>query len=367
VVLLAALGVAGPALGEDARAEQAALQAQLAARRATQALLESESASVLETLEFAETMARLSAARLAASERELKALERRLSLAEVLEELARQAVREQLAALGPRLRLMDRRLRRRPLDVLLSAEDFSALVWRTRAMGALLAQDIAALERLERARRFQARAAEELASLRTSVQARLSALAAHRARAAEQRAALVDLLTLVQAQARDARRLVKEMERAERELAAYVAELEAAPETSGFGALKGKLPLPTAGRVEVGFGKVVNPRFQTVTMHKGVDIRAAAGTPVRAVAEGTVVHAGWMRGYGNLLIVDHGGGYHSLMAHLETLGRTVGERVAAGDEVGTVGDTASLKGAYLYFEIRRRGEAVDPVDWLRPE
>jgi septal ring factor EnvC (AmiA/AmiB activator) len=116
--------------------------------------------------------------------------------------------------------------------------------------------------------------------------------------------------------------------------------------------------------VEVGFGKVVNPLFNTVTVQKGLDIRAPEGAPVRAVAAGTVVYAGWLRGYGNLLILDHGGGYHSLMAHLATLGPAPGAEVQAGEEVGTVGDTGSLKGAYLYFEIRKSGQAVDPGPWL---
>jgi septal ring factor EnvC (AmiA/AmiB activator) len=120
------------------------------------------------------------------------------------------------------------------------------------------------------------------------------------------------------------------------------------------------------GVLEAGFGKVVNPRFNTVTIRKGVDIRAPEGTPVKAVAEGTVAYAGWLRGYGNLLILDHGGGYHTLMGHLASMAPAVGASVAAGEVVGEVGDTGSLKGAYLYFELRRGGQAVDPVPWLQP-
>lgn len=354
-----------PADAQDARAERAEVQAQLAAQRTAAALLEAEKGGVLAALEFAERMVRLSQARVRTAERELRALERREAQAVALERVAQAALRQQLEALGPRLRLMDRRLRRRPLDVLLSAESFSALVWRARAMGALLAQDLEALRRVERARGYQAQATAELAGLRATVTAQLEALKTQRVREQEQRAVLVDLLNLVQAEGRDARRLIAELERSERALARYVAELEAGPETSGFGALKGQLPMPTPGRIEVGFGKVVNPRFNTVTVQKGVDIRSGAGAPVHAVADGTVVHAGWLSGYGNLLILDHGGGYHTLMAHLDTLDRDVGVAVRAGEQVATVGDTGSLKGAYLYFEVRKRGEALDPTEWLR--
>jgi septal ring factor EnvC (AmiA/AmiB activator) len=117
----------------------------------------------------------------------------------------------------------------------------------------------------------------------------------------------------------------------------------------------------------VGFGKVVNPRFNTVTVQKGLDLRAAAGTQVVSVGEGAVAFAGWLKGYGNLVIVDHGSGYHSLYAHLGELSVEVGNEVQEGEALGSVGDTGSLKGAYLYFEIRKQGQAVDPLPWLKAE
>ena len=98
---------------------------------------------------------------------------------------------------------------------------------------------------------------------------------------------------------------------------------------------------------------------------KGLFIRAPQGQPVRAIAGGQVVYAEWMRGFGNLLIVDHGNRYHSLMAHLDSFSRTVGDVVQVGEELGRVGDTGSVKGPYLYFEIRRSGEAMDPAAWVR--
>jgi septal ring factor EnvC (AmiA/AmiB activator) len=133
---------------------------------------------------------------------------------------------------------------------------------------------------------------------------------------------------------------------------------------SGFAGRKGKLTAPADGPVSVGFGKVVNPKFNTVTIQNGVDIEAPAGAPVHAVAPGRVVHAGWFKGYGNLIIVDHGGGYHTLVAHLATMRTAMGEDVEAGEVLGTVGDSGSLKGPYLYFELREKGKPVDPRPWL---
>jgi septal ring factor EnvC (AmiA/AmiB activator) len=85
---------------------------------------------------------------------------------------------------------------------------------------------------------------------------------------------------------------------------------------------------------------------------------------VQAVWDGKVVHAGWFKGFGNLLIIDHGENLYSLMAHLDQLEKAVGDQVHGGDEVGTVGDSGSLKGAYLYFELRDGQKPLNPERWL---
>jgi murein DD-endopeptidase MepM/ murein hydrolase activator NlpD len=158
--------------------------------------------------------------------------------------------------------------------------------------------------------------------------------------------------------------VIEELARAQAELEATIHALPRG-ERRGFAGLRGRLPPPVArGVVEVPFGKMVNPRFNTVTFQRGQDVRAPEGTEVIAVADGRVVHAGWFGGYGNLVIVDHGEGYHSLYAHLAATARGVGDEVRQGAIIGLVGDTGSLKGPYLYFEIRENGKPVDPRDWL---
>ena len=165
-------------------------------------------------------------------------------------------------------------------------------------------------------------------------------------------------------------RAAAEADAQSRKLAEFIEALPpsrsgSAPYT-GFAALRGRLPRPAGSRIDVGFGKVVDPRFRTVTVQKGVDIAARRGEEVLAVAPGRVVHAGWFKGYGNLVIVDHGEGFHTLVAHLASMTAAAGEDVEAGAILGTVGDTGSLKGAYLYFEIREHGKPLDPKAWLVP-
>jgi septal ring factor EnvC (AmiA/AmiB activator) len=128
---------------------------------------------------------------------------------------------------------------------------------------------------------------------------------------------------------------------------------------------RGLLDWPAEGPVSAGFGTVVHPRFRTRIPHPGLDIEAPAGAPIRSVFDGRVVFASWMRGYGLTSIIDHGGGLLSIYAHGAALLVEPGEEVLRGQQIGMVGETGSLRGPYLYFELRDGGEAVDPLGWLR--
>jgi septal ring factor EnvC (AmiA/AmiB activator) len=127
-----------------------------------------------------------------------------------------------------------------------------------------------------------------------------------------------------------------------------------------FASLKGKLRLPVAGELGNHYGE---QREEAGSTWKGLFIRAVTGETVHAVADGLVVYADWLRGFGNLLILDHGGGYMSLYAYNEGLLRRVGEKVRAGDPVANVGASGSSAVSGLYFELRRDGKPFDPLKW----
>jgi murein hydrolase activator len=127
-------------------------------------------------------------------------------------------------------------------------------------------------------------------------------------------------------------------------------------------AFKGSLPWPVAGRIRVPFGRRKHPRFDTYTMENGIEIDAAEGAPVSAVHEGTVAFADRFRGYGLMVVLDHGGKHHTLYAHLNDLRVQAGQKVAAGDVLGAVGN--GLEGPGLYFAVRFQGRPEDPSEWL---
>jgi murein hydrolase activator len=124
------------------------------------------------------------------------------------------------------------------------------------------------------------------------------------------------------------------------------------------------LPWPTRGRVITRFGRTKHPRFNTYILHKGIDIAGAMGQNVTSVAQGEVLFAEWFEGYGRMVILDHGAGYNSVYAHLQKILVSEGQAVQSGQVIGELGDSGTWKGPALYFEIRRRGEALNPLDWL---
>lgn len=128
-----------------------------------------------------------------------------------------------------------------------------------------------------------------------------------------------------------------------------------------FEQLKGKLTLPVVGKVINKFG---NARPDSTVLWRGLILRAASGQPVKSVAAGRVVFADWLRGFGNLLIVDHGKGYMSLYGNNETLYKQVGDMLRGGDTVAAVGNSGGNEDYGVYFELRHRGEPLDPIKWI---
>lgn len=208
-----------------------------------------------------------------------------------------------------------------------------------------------AAERL-RSALAQARAAErQLAATRERLEA-----ARQRLRA--QRDARRDALARLEALERDHGRALARLREREQALEEVLARLASGDgEDRGLAGLEGRLPWPVHGRTE---------RPPRGSQRHGVLIRAPAGTPVAAVAAGRVVFARWLRSFGLLLIIDHGDGYLSLYGHNQRLLKAVGDRVAAGETIATVGDSGGQPRPALYLELRHGTAAVDPFAWLAP-
>lgn len=165
--------------------------------------------------------------------------------------------------------------------------------------------------------------------------------------------------------------VVKELEEASAELTALIGTLKAQTAQAGtegigrgFEAMRGKLMMPVEGRIVSGYGSVKHPKFGTQTFNNGIIIEATVGAPVRSVYDGVVIYIGWLKGYGQVMVIDNGGGFYTLFAYLSKTLKGLKEPVKKGDEVALAGESGTQLPSGLYFEIRQKGVPRDPVPWF---
>lgn len=159
-------------------------------------------------------------------------------------------------------------------------------------------------------------------------------------------------------------RSISDLEEQSRRLEDLIADLVKAsrPSGHGFAQQKGRLLWPAVGDIVEGFGRHKHPRFDTYVDRKGIELRVAASEPIRAVADGQVAYADRLKGYGVVVIVDHGEQYLSLYAHAAALRVRTGETVTAGQALGTA--RADKGDDRIYFELRHGEDPLDPLQWL---
>lgn len=297
------------------------------------------------------------------AELEVERTRKAAALLTVEEQLAeaREALGEARETLRLRLRALTRLDPLAWRRVLFSAARPTDYLRRRGLLRAVLRADAALEERVTRQETL-------LAAVQRAHTEAVQAVAATEAALGQRRDALED--------ERAVRHALLGMVRGERRLAEQLAEarrsrLDAVPLTvtpdrrSGIAADKGRLQAPVAGRIAVGYGPVEEPESGTRTFNSGLIFDAPYGAPVRAVHEGRVVYSGWYKGFGNLVIVDHGDEVHTLYGHLSAIRRARGEDVPEGAVIGAVGDAGSLRGPQLYFEMRIDRRPIDPAPWLR--
>lgn len=300
-------------------------------------------------------------------------------------ELSTRRLADRQAGFARRLRDIYKRGRRlQGLQGLLSADSFTGLLRRSRYLAAVARQDREDCEAILRDRdavgatRAGLSAQQEaFESVRREKEAQVRALSAQ----VEARKRLLgevrrSVKTYKAAEAQFAR----ERERSEDALRRLIAEAEegrarrreargsaSVPQTDSgvFSGLRGRLRWPVRGPVVGRFGRIQDPALKTWTFNRGIEIEAAEGTTVQAVAAGQVEAVDWFRGYGWFALVGHGDGYYTLYAHLSEVSVRVGNRVEAGEAIALSGDTGTLDPqATLHFEVLKGSDPEDPTAWL---
>lgn len=136
-------------------------------------------------------------------------------------------------------------------------------------------------------------------------------------------------------------------------------------EKDRFTYYKGKMAMPANGNIISFFGNQLDPEFNTVIFNSGIEFDLPEATDIKAIFNGKVIYADWFKGYGKVIIIDHGEGYYSLSAHASKLFKKTGETAVRGEAIGLVGGTDSVADSNLYFEIRHKGKTIDPLKWLK--
>lgn len=264
------------------------------------------------------------------------------------------------------------------VEILFSAASLGELVSQLQYSDAIVRHDRAIADEVERARvairtaraqtaqtrAEQARATAELAAQTLERRQALDELVARRDELVGAQTDREDLLAGIHVEREEAEEDLEALEDASAELERRLRSARSSSggsgvASSGSGAAPSSgLAWPVSGPITSGFG------MRWGRLHAGVDIGVGFGTPIRAAASGTVVYAGWLGGYGNLVVVDHGAGLSTAYAHQQAIYVSTGQRVSQGETLGEVGSTGNSTGPHLHFEVRVNGSAVDPLGYL---
>jgi murein DD-endopeptidase MepM/ murein hydrolase activator NlpD len=383
--LALAFAFAAPAAGQDIVDEKAAVDARIADLRAEieaakdkEGVLTSQLSELVAELEAAQSAVREAEDSLDRLETELATEQARLERLTALLRVQTHRLHVLQAEYERAVQILEARVRaiyiEEPpdiLSVLVSADSFGELIDNYEFVSRIGLQDQRIAAQVEAAK--QKAAAKRRATARTQrlAAATVSVISARTEEArfvrnelAASRDTLAAARRLKRSALVDARETRAEYLEEVDALAAQSATLAAAIRDAQAGSIGTGVPSaagfiwPVNGVVVSGYG------WRWGRMHEGIDISASSGTPIWAAAAGTVIYAGWLGGYGNLVVVDHGNGLSTAYAHASAILVGVGQQVAQGETVSLVGSTGNSSGPHLHFEVRVNGAAVDPLLYL---
>lgn len=379
-VLLLALWLGGaPVFGADKAADKKELQRikrEMREKKEELKRADRKEHSILSELETIDRKIQAGSVELADQQQRLRGSE--TALREVEERNA--AINQELVALkqrySRRLRALYKMSRGGYAAALLSPDGPGQTLKRTRYLGMIAGRDQAVMREygsaLTRLAALQAELAEkknELLARQRAVEAKKAELEGRRRKKAVILAGVRQEKGLYEQSLRELEEasaglwaMIKKAEQEKRASKAIVPASRQGHETADRD--RPRLPWPIEGNVLTRFGMQRHPQFGTMVYRRGIEIQTHERGPVRAVRDGRVAYADWYKGYGKLMILDHGSGFYTLYGNLSRLDLNKGDLVVKGQILGMVGETDGRNGLKLYFEIRRNGEAQDPLAWL---
>lgn len=336
------------------------IKKEISATRKKEKEISGKETSILETLTALETDLYKKKKELKQMEGQLAQIKERLKQTKDQISMLNRGLERSRTELHHRLAALYKMGRTPPETILLTSQSFPDLLKIDRYFRAILDSDARLIETYQHQVALKERYQEELTNDRAQWEKSILEVEKKKAEIENIRREKQTLLKSIQSQKVVYQKLIKELEERASNLQALVQKLEREKSLLSHGTskpenFKGRLPPPVQGRVI----SLFKERGQN-----GIEIQAEMGAEVKAVLPGKVVFADWFKGFGNLVVIDHGDQIFTVSGYCSQLLKKAGEVVAQGDAVALVGTAGALKGPSLYFEIRHQGRAQDPTDWI---
>lgn len=338
--------------------------------------LQKKESGYLETLHKIEKLLRDTEKELQAIEKDLELAQKEIELGEDKLILEKQILKERTKLLENRLREIYKRRLTGYLEILFNSESFSDFLTRFRYMKNILSLDAEVINDIRRQmkkiedNKVNLENREEILSLlkrevekeKENIEFSIRAKKSIVNKINSQKEAYLKSLKELEQSSQEIKNIIERIYKQQEEDSKRVTQKEVPAIT--LKPKKGILALPVQGKLISGYGRHKNTDFNTYTFNSGIDISAPLGQVVHAAGSGEVIYTGSIKGYGQIIIIDHGGRITTLYAHLSKILIDIGDKVKKGQIVGQVGDSGGVSSTRLHFEVRVEGKPTDPMNWL---
>lgn len=363
--LLISLSVTGTALADDLEDQLADLQRQAEEQQAKTNEASAKVESVSERLRQIQEELRVATAEYKEVKGQLDSVEDKISDNTELLEKTEADLKVKNKKLQQRVRDIYINGQISYVDVLFGAKDFADLMTRMDVLKRIIKHDYDLIMKVKEEKATVENTRAQLEKDKAEAEVLVTDAQAKKAKVEDKESEQQVLLDQAIYDRDTSERMYEEIMAASQEVANMIRRSQmSSAGYSGAPAGAGGMIWPISGPITSEFGWRTHPIFGTARFHSGLDIGGDYGMPIYAAAGGTVIYAGWISGYGNAVIIDHGGGVTTLYGHNDSLNVSEGENVAQGQVIAMCGSTGNSTGPHCHFEVRENGEPVSPYGYL---
>ncbi|MDI3480579.1 MAG: hypothetical protein PWQ97_234 [Tepidanaerobacteraceae bacterium] len=350
---------------QDLKKQQEIIKAKLANIRSNLKNVNDKKQDVASELEEIEKELEKAQQELAATEAKLKDTQQKLVNTQQQLEVAQAQVEDQEKTLNIRMKAMYMTGPVDYIEVLMASTSFADFLTRLDMVKRVIDSDKNLLAEFKAKKELVEQKKAELEEQKRQIEEQKKNISRQRATIASRQADRERLYAELEAQEKEYERQEEELQKDAARLSKMIQELQAKSKRAYMGTGEFRWPVPSSTRVTSDYGWRIHPILKTKRFHDGIDIAAPTSSEVVAADDGVVIYTGWYGGYGNTVIIDHGGQISTQYSHLSKILVNNGDKVKKGDEIGQVGSTGLSTGPHLHFGVRKNGQTVNPWNWLK--